>query len=82
MRDREDTDQPFRGLDRCTRHRDDVCKFVQRIPKHAAARDRDRLSKERADPVFPRSAMIGSDCRLPLNLRVVGSIPTRLTTFS
>jgi hypothetical protein len=69
-------------LDRCARHLHDVCKFVQRIPKRAAARDPDRGSKENADPVFPGSAVIGSDCLLPLNSRVLGSIPTRLTIFS
>ncbi len=69
-------------LDRYPRHLRSVCEFVQRIPKHAAVQDPDRLSKEKPDPDFPGSAGVGSDCLLPLNLRVVGSIPTRLTTDS
>jgi hypothetical protein len=58
-----------------------VCNVVQQILKHAASGNLDRPMNEKADPCFPGSAAIGFDFLRPLNLRVEGSIPSRLTTL-
>jgi hypothetical protein len=58
-----------------------VSNDVQRILRNGAPADHGRPSEKKADPVLPRSAAIGSNFGLPLNLRVVGSIPTRLTNL-
>jgi hypothetical protein len=57
-----------------------VRNVVQAIPEHAAFRRCKRLSRAKGDPDFPGSAAIGFESLLLLNLRVEGSIPSRLTT--
>jgi hypothetical protein len=53
---------------------------VQQIPEHATKQGHDRPRNKKADPGFPRSAAICCDFHAALNLRVEGSIPSRLTT--
>ena len=59
-----------------------LCNRVQRGPKHAVVGMIDRPLRVETDPDFPWSVSIGLNSSLPLNLRVVGSIPTRLTSFA
>jgi hypothetical protein len=57
-----------------------VCNAVQRFSENGAPIDRERLTRKKADHVLSGSASNGFDSGASPNLRVVGSIPTRLTT--
>jgi hypothetical protein len=57
-----------------------VCNVVQHFPDNRTLIGIERPARKKAGPVLPRSAAIGFLFGASLNLRVVGSIPTRLTT--
>ena len=65
------------------RSADRLYNFVQRIPGNAGSNDFEWATRKSADLDFPRNFGIGRHpprSRWPHDLRVVGSIPTRLTT--